>query len=147
VKFSITIQSRESKSHTFLNEVILKTIRLLSFTLGIFRSMAAEVLEFFRLTEADVYIIMSAYGLHALDADHFQENQKETNKAFVDVQDRKLISEPPAPLPIGVHPEIIRQSAGAKNLQRKSAKRLLPKRLESSALATDEMLSNNEQDN
>jgi hypothetical protein len=76
--------------------------------------MAAEVLEFFRLTEADGYIIMSAYGLHAVDADNFQENQKETNKAFVEVQDRKLISEPPAPLPIGVHPEFIRLSASAK---------------------------------
>jgi hypothetical protein len=147
VNFSITTQSREIVSHTFLNEVILKTIRLLSFALTIFRSMAAEVLEFFRLTEADGYIIMSAYGLHAIDADHVQENQKETNEAFLNVQDRKLISEPPAPLPIGVHPEFIRQSAGAKNLQRQRAKRLFPKQLESSALATDQMLSSNEQVN
>jgi len=109
--------------------------------------MAAEVLEFFRLTEADGYIIMSAYGLHAIDADHVQENQKETNEAFLNVQNRKLISGPPAPLPIGVHPEFIRQSAGAKNLQRKRAKRLFPKQLESSALATDQMLSSNEQVN
>jgi len=109
--------------------------------------MAAEVLELFRLTEADGYIIMSAYGLYAIDADQVQENQKETNEAFLNVQDRKLISEPPAPLPIGVYPEFIRQSAGAKNLQRKRAKRLFPKQLESSALATDQMLSSNEQDN
>jgi hypothetical protein len=33
--------------------------------------MAAEILEFFRLTETDGYIIMSAYGLHALEVDHF----------------------------------------------------------------------------
>ena len=96
--------------------------------------MAAEILEFFRLTEADGYIIMSAYGLHALDVDHFQENQKEANKVLADVQDRKLIGEPPAPLPIGGHPEFIRQSAGAKNAIRKESKRLLPRRPESSAL-------------
>ena len=109
--------------------------------------MAAEILEFFRLTEADGYIIMSAYGLHALEVDHVQENQTGTNKALVDVQDRQLINEPPAPLPIGVHPEFIRQSAGVKNPMRKKAKRLLPKRLESSPLTTDQMLSKNEQNN
>jgi hypothetical protein len=102
--------------------VILKTTILLSFASRIFRTVAAEILEFFRLTEADGYIIMSAYGLHALDIDHFQENQKKTNKVLADVQDRKPIDEPPAPLPIGVHPEFIQQSAGAKNAIRKESK-------------------------
>jgi hypothetical protein len=104
-----------------LNEVILKTTILLSFASRIFRTVAAEILEFFRLTEADGYIIMSSYGLHALDVDHFQENQKEANKVLADVQDRTLIGEPPAPLPIGGHPEFIRQSAGAKTRSAKKA--------------------------
>jgi hypothetical protein len=109
--------------------------------------MAGEILEFFRLTETDGYIIMSAYGLHALEAGHVQENQTGTNKALVDVQDRKLIGEPPAPPPIGVHPELIRQSARAKNAPRKKAKRFLPKTTRKFSLTTDQMLSKNEQNN
>jgi hypothetical protein len=109
--------------------------------------MAAEILEFFRLTETDECIIMSAYGLHALEVDHFQGNQTGTNKAAVDIQDRKLIGEPPAPPPIVVHPELIRQSARAKNAPRKKARRFLPKTTRKSALTTDQMLSKNEQNN
>ena len=127
--------------------MIVKTIRLLSFASRIFRTVAAEILEFFRLTETDGYIIISAYGLHALEVDDLQENKTGTNKALVDVQDRKLIGEPPAPLPIGVHPEFIRQSAGSKNPLRKKAKRLLPKQPESSALTTGQILSNNDENN
>jgi len=109
--------------------------------------MAAEILEFFRLNETDGYIIMSARGLRALQVDHFQGNQTGTSEALVDIQDRQLTSELPAPLPIFVHPEFIRQSAGVKNAPRKKAKRLLPKPPESSALTTDQMLSKNEQNN
>jgi len=84
-------------------------MRLLNSCLSLFvRSIVQNLLAFFRFTEADALVLLSAYGVHALDLDRLQDGHpNEPQKASGNVGilcQRDRTGEPPAPIPIGVHP-------------------------------------------
>src|SRR6516164_6313897 len=54
----------------------MKTMRLLNSRLSIFvRGIVQNLLAFFRFTEADALVLLSAYGLHALELDRLQNSR------------------------------------------------------------------------
>jgi hypothetical protein len=84
-------------------------MRLLNSRLSLFvRSIVQNLLAFFRFTEADALVLLSAYGVHALELDRLQDNHpNKPQKASENVGtlcQRDRTDEPPTPIPIGVHP-------------------------------------------
>jgi hypothetical protein len=72
------------------------------------RELVQDFLAFFRFTEADACVLLSAHGLHALEIDRLQDSlnkQKETGGSLEKTSHRQRIGEPPRPIPIGVHPD------------------------------------------
>ena len=71
-------------------------------------SIVQKFLAFFRLTEADASVLLSAYGLHVLALDRLQnDHRNEPKKAsggMGELSHGKRSVEPPMPIPIGVHP-------------------------------------------
>jgi len=86
----------------------MKTMRLLNCLLLSVRTIFQKFLAFFRFTEADVSVLLSAYGLHELELNRRQNNHpnepKESNGGLGTLSHCKRAAEPPAPIPIGVHP-------------------------------------------
>jgi hypothetical protein len=76
------------------------------------RRIVEDFLALFRFTETDASNLLSAYGLSFLEVDRLQYNrpneQRERGGSLETVSHRKPVSEPPAPIPIGVHPDFIR---------------------------------------
>jgi hypothetical protein len=76
------------------------------------RRIVQDLLALFRFTETDASTLLSAYGLSFLEVDRLQYNrpneQKERSGSLETVSHRNPVSEPPAPIPIGVHPDLIR---------------------------------------
>ncbi|MBV8414229.1 MAG: hypothetical protein JO251_03360 [Verrucomicrobia bacterium] len=72
------------------------------------RSIVQKFLAFFRFTEADAAVLLSAYGLHGLELDRQRNNHpnepKEASGGMEALSHCKRATEPPAPIPIGVHP-------------------------------------------
>ena len=84
-------------------------MRLLNSRLSIFvRGIVQNLLAFFRFTEADALVLLSAYGLHALELDRLQNSRtdepQEANGNVRKLSQSERAGEPPAPIPIGVHP-------------------------------------------
>ena len=90
----------------------MKPMRLLNSRLSIFvRGVVQSLLASFRLTEADASVLLSAYGVHALELDRLQNLQNshpnkppEASGNVGKLCQRDRTGEPPAPIPIGVHP-------------------------------------------
>jgi hypothetical protein len=86
----------------------MKTTGLLnSFLLIAVREMVQDFLAFFRFTEADACVLLSAHGFYAVEVDRLQNSpneQKETGGSLGKANHRQRISELPVPIPIGVHP-------------------------------------------
>jgi hypothetical protein len=84
-------------------------MRLLNSRLSIFvRGIVQNLLAFFRFTEADALVLLSAYGLHALELDRLQNSRTdeppEANGNVRKLRQGERVGEPPAPIPIGLHP-------------------------------------------
>ena len=84
-------------------------MRLLNSRLSIFvRGIVQNLLAFFRFTEADALVLLSAYGLHALELDRLQNSRTdeppEANGNVRKLSQSERAGEPPAPIPVGVHP-------------------------------------------
>jgi hypothetical protein len=75
------------------------------------RRIVEDFLALFRFTETDASTLLSAYGLSLLEVDRLQYNrpneQRERGGSLDTVSHCKPVSEPPAPIPIGVHPDFI----------------------------------------
>ncbi|MBV8414348.1 MAG: hypothetical protein JO251_03970 [Verrucomicrobia bacterium] len=87
----------------------MKTMRLFnSCLLPFIRSIVQKFVAFFRFTEADASVLLSAYGLHGLELDRRQNNYpnepKEASGGMEALSHCKRAAEPPAPISIGVHP-------------------------------------------
>ena len=72
------------------------------------RSIVQKFLAFFRFTEADASVLLSAYGLYELELDRRQNNHpnepKEASGGMGALSHCKRAAEPPPPILIGVHP-------------------------------------------
>jgi hypothetical protein len=104
---------KNSGLHHDLNEVTMKTTGLLNaFPLIAVRRSIQDLLTFFRFTQAEAFALLSAYGLHALEQDRLQNDRpdkpKETDGSLGTVSHCKPISDPPVPIPLGVHPDFTR---------------------------------------
>jgi hypothetical protein len=87
----------------------MKTMRLFNSCLLLsVRSIFQKFLAFFRFTEADASVLLSAYGLHELELDRRKNNHpnepKESSGGMEALSHCKRAAEPPAPIPVGVHP-------------------------------------------
>ena len=73
------------------------------------RSIMQRFIDFFRLTEADASILLSAYGLHAFEIDRLSgspaEQPEDTSKPQTNHRKRK--GTPAGPSLIGVHPDFM----------------------------------------
>jgi hypothetical protein len=72
-----------------------------------------KLLAFFQgFTEADARALLSAYGLYEVEVDHIRQNRpdrrKEISRNFDGFGYGNRIDRWPGPIPIGVHPELIR---------------------------------------
>ena len=76
------------------------------------RRILQKLRAFFRFTENDASALLSAYGLCVFEVNRFPDShpneQKERNQNFGDSCHRNSIGSLPGPVPIGVHPDIIR---------------------------------------
>ena len=82
-----------------------------SFFLNALRKLKRYFLAVFRFTEADAGCILLAYGLHVFEVDRLQNSWPDEEEAAPahlgrDAR-RKLKSEPPGPIPLGIHPDFI----------------------------------------
>jgi hypothetical protein len=90
----------------------MKTTRLLSFCFLIsVRRIVQSFLAFFRFSEADACVLLSAHGLHGLEVDRLQNSRpnerNETNGSLRKLGHRKRTGQPPQPISIGIHPDFI----------------------------------------
>ena len=90
----------------------MKTTRLLRvFSLISVRRIVQSFLAFFRFTEADACVLLSAHGLHRLEVDRLQNSRpnerNETNGSLRKLSHRKRTGQPPEPIPMGIHPDFI----------------------------------------
>jgi hypothetical protein len=99
----------------------MKTVWLLAaLLLKPLQSMARGFFAFFQFTEADAYVLLSAYGLNAFEIDRLQKSRPEqpepTSKPrFEPAKSASkgkgnysiLISHSAGPIPIGIHPDFI----------------------------------------
>jgi hypothetical protein len=76
------------------------------------RRILQKLRAFFRFTEDDAFALLSAYGLCVFEVNRFPDShpneQKERNQKFGDPCRRNSFGSLPGPVPIGVHPDIIR---------------------------------------
>jgi hypothetical protein len=91
----------------------MKRARLLGSCLLVsVRGIVQNFLAFFQFDEADACALLSAYGLHTFEVDRLQNDRpnesKETSRSVGKVSHRQRIGQPPAPIPIGVHPDFAR---------------------------------------
>lgn len=76
-----------------------------------------DFLAFFKPTDADSSVLLTAYGIHTIDAEPLKSSrsaeQTETDRASDTLIRRQPIAEPPIPVPIGICSDItwIRQTA------------------------------------
>jgi hypothetical protein len=99
----------------------MKTVWLLAvLLLKLLRSLVRGFFAFFQFTEADACVLLSAYGLNALEIDRLQNScpeQPEPTSAprFEPAKSPSkgkgsysiLISHSAGPIPIGIHPDFI----------------------------------------
>ena len=73
------------------------------------RFIMQSFLDIFRFTEADASVLLSAYGLHALEIDRLSGNRSEQPEEALkgQITHRKRKGAPAAPILIGVHPDFI----------------------------------------
>ena len=85
--------------------------RCVSVVINPSRRILQGFLEIFRLTEADASVLLSAYGLHALEIDRLQQNrlneQKATSRSSEKINCGRQIGPLSVPIPIGIHPDFI----------------------------------------
>jgi hypothetical protein len=88
----------------------MKTPWLFAFRLFI-RNIIQGFPEFFRFTEADASILLSAYGLHAFEIDHLEKDRpndrKATSGSSAKLSQRQQKGPPHWPISIGVHPDFV----------------------------------------
>jgi hypothetical protein len=69
-----------------------------------------DFLAFFKPTDADASVLLTAYGTHVIDVDQLQScrsaEQTETDRTSDTSTHRQSIAEPPIPVPIGIHSDI-----------------------------------------
>jgi hypothetical protein len=68
------------------------------------------LLAFFRFTEQDARILLSAYGFHAAEIEHLEKSgSDEKGKKAVAPRAKRypLLSPPYGPIPLGLHPEFV----------------------------------------
>jgi hypothetical protein len=69
-----------------------------------------DLLAFFKPTDADASVLLTAYGIHTIDADQLQHcpsaEQTETDRTSDTLTHRQPIAEPPIPFPIGIRSDI-----------------------------------------
>jgi hypothetical protein len=87
----------------------MKTMHQFKSCLLIFvRSIVQKFLAFFRFTEADASVLLSAYGFYVVESDRLQNNHlnepKEGSEGMGELSHCQRAAEPPAPILIGVHP-------------------------------------------
>lgn len=73
------------------------------------RRIIESFLDIFRFTEADASVLLSAYGLHALEIDRLCSNRPEQPEdvSKEQINHRKRKGAPAAPILLGVHPDFI----------------------------------------
>jgi hypothetical protein len=78
------------------------------------RSMVRGFFGFFQFTEADACVLLSAYGLNALEIDRLQNSPEQPEHPsaprFEPAKGKGyfiLISHSAGPIPIGIHPDFI----------------------------------------
>ena len=69
-----------------------------------------DFLAFFKPTDADSSVLLTAYGIHTIDAEPLKSSrsaeQTETDRASDTLTHRQPIAEPPIPFPIGIRSDI-----------------------------------------
>jgi hypothetical protein len=73
------------------------------------RNIIESFLDIFRFTEADASVLLSAYGLQALEIDRLCSNRPEQPEdvSKEQINHRKRKGAPAAPILLGVHPDFI----------------------------------------
>jgi hypothetical protein len=98
-------------SMKFINGAILNPVRVLGFFLGgAIRAAGEGFLAFFRFTEEDARILLSAYGFHAAEIERLQENRSdEKGKKGIHprVAHYPMLAPSYGPIPLGLHPEFV----------------------------------------
>jgi hypothetical protein len=96
-----------TKTSRFMKPAALRNFFLLS----VLRKVERYFQAVFRFTEADAGCILAAYGLHSFEVDRLQNSrshEEEARQAHLGrVSLSKRMTEPPAPIPLGIHPDFI----------------------------------------
>src|ERR1700678_448805 len=104
------MQSRQTSFATFSKRITMKPAALRNFfLLSVLRKIERYFQTVFRFTEADAGCILSAYGLHGFEVDRLQNSRSDEEEATQvhsgRVSRRERKGEPPAPIPLGIHPD------------------------------------------
>jgi hypothetical protein len=98
-------------SRKFINGTISNPVRVLGLFLGgAIRGIGEGFLAFFRFTEEDARILLSAYGFHAAEIERLQEERSD-EKGRKGIPQRAahspLLAPSYGPIPLGLHPELV----------------------------------------
>ena len=89
----------------------MRTVRLLgSFLAGATRAIGEGFLAFFRFTEEDANILLSAYGFHAAEIERLEKRASdEKGKNAIPPRPKRypLLARSYGPIPLGLHPEFV----------------------------------------
>jgi hypothetical protein len=89
----------------------MKTVLLLaSFLARVSRAMGESLVAFFRFTEEDALVLLSAYGFHAAEIERLQKSGSEENgKSRIPLSVKRYPLPAPSygPIPLGLHFEFV----------------------------------------